>query len=147
MMQRCVASISRGQSLSMARRWLPALAQRDFATAQRKGMRIGFFSAHNYEIGAMKALADHAGIAKDNELVFFSNRLTQQTTQLAENCDGVCIFVNDVADATVLRRLYDRGTRVLFLRCAGFDMVDLDAAKELNMPVLPVVGGSVGYEL
>ncbi|KAL4105465.1 hypothetical protein PRIC1_003528 [Phytophthora ramorum] len=73
MMQRCVASISRGQSLSMARRWLPALTQRDFATAQRKGMRIGFFSAHNYEIGAMKALADHAGIVKDNELVFFSN--------------------------------------------------------------------------
>ncbi|KAL3669008.1 hypothetical protein V7S43_006296 [Phytophthora oleae] len=139
MMQRCVTSLSRRQSLSMARRWLPVLAQRDFSTAQqRKGMRIGFFSAHNYEIGAMKALAEHAGIAKDNELVFFSNRLTQQTTQLAENCEGVCIFVNDVADATALRRLYERGTRVLFLRCAGFDMVDLDAAKELNMPVVRV---------
>eukprot|EP00644_Phytophthora_capsici_P004570 jgi/Phyca11/527420/estExt2_fgenesh1_pm.C_PHYCAscaffold_190058 len=139
MMLRCVASLSRHQNLSIARRWLPALAQRDFTTTQqRTGMRIGFFSAHNYEIGTMKALAERAGIAKDNQLVFFSNRLTQQTTQLAENCEGVCIFVNDVADATALRRLHDRGTRVLFLRCAGFDMVDLDAAKELNMPVVRV---------
>ncbi|KAK1945532.1 hypothetical protein P3T76_002580 [Phytophthora citrophthora] len=73
MMQRSVASFSRRQSLSMVRRWLPALAQRDFTTAQqRKGMRIGFFSAHNYEIGTMKALAEHAGIAKDNELVYVS---------------------------------------------------------------------------
>ncbi|ETN08177.1 hypothetical protein PPTG_12025 [Phytophthora nicotianae INRA-310] len=139
MMQRCIASFGRRQSCSMSRRWLPVLAQRDFVTTQqRKGMRVGFFSAHNYEIGAMKALAECAGIAKDNELVFFSNRLTQQTTQLAEDCEGVCIFVNDVADATSLRRLYDRGTRVLFLRCAGFDMVDLDVAKELNMPVVRV---------
>jgi hypothetical protein len=70
MLHRCVASIGRRQS-----RWLPALAQRNFATAQRKGMRIGFFSAHNYEIGAMKALADHAGIAKDNELVCVNGAL------------------------------------------------------------------------
>ncbi|POM65427.1 D-isomer specific 2-hydroxyacid dehydrogenase [Phytophthora palmivora] len=132
-----MASFSR-PSLLIARRWLPALVQRDFSTTQRTGLRIGFFSAHNYEIDTMKVLAEHAGIAKDNELVFFSNRLTQQTTQLAENCEGVCIFVNDVADATALRRLHDRGTRVLFLRCAGFDMVDLDVAKELNMPVVRV---------
>ncbi|KAG7400505.1 hypothetical protein PHYBOEH_005533, partial [Phytophthora boehmeriae] len=67
-------------------------------------MRIGFFSAHNYEIGALKSLAENAAVTKDNELVFFSNRLTQHTTQLAENCEAVCIFVNDVADAVALRR-------------------------------------------
>lgn len=59
----------------MTRRWLPAFAQRDFSTAQRKGMRIGFFSAHNYEIGAMKALAENAGIAKDNDLVYDSESM------------------------------------------------------------------------
>ncbi|KAF4314841.1 hypothetical protein BBO99_00002846 [Phytophthora kernoviae] len=136
-MQR-LTTFARRQSISTTRHWLPALTQRNFGTSPHKGMRIGFFSAHNYEIGALKTLAENAGVTKDNELVFFSNRLMQQTTQLAENCEGVCIFVNDVADAVTLRRLYDRGTRVLFLRCAGFDMVDLQAAKELGMPVVRV---------
>lgn len=65
----------------MARRWLPALAQREFASATpRKGMRIGFFSAHNYEIDAIKALASNAGIIKDNELVYVNNQRGERHT-------------------------------------------------------------------
>ncbi|KAF1777222.1 D-isomer specific 2-hydroxyacid dehydrogenase, NAD-binding domain conserved site [Phytophthora cactorum] len=132
MMQGCMASFSRRQGLSMARRWLPGFAHNFTTAQQRKDMRIGFFSAHNYEIDAMKALAERAGIAKDSELVFFSNRLTQQTTQLAENCEGICIFVNDVADATALRRV----SQNLTLETAN---VNLRAnLSELNMPVVRV---------
>jgi D-lactate dehydrogenase len=69
---------------------------------------------------------------------YFTNRLNAQTAPLAHGCEAVVIFVNDTADADTLRQLHAGGTRVLFLRCAGFDMVDLDVAKELDMPVVRV---------
>ncbi|DBA00873.1 TPA: hypothetical protein N0F65_008516 [Lagenidium giganteum] len=101
-------------------------------------MKIAFFSAHTYDNESMKAMAEHEGVTPDNELVFFANRLDAQTATLAEGCEGVVIFVNDTADAAALRKLHSLGVRVLFLRCAGFDMVDLAVAKELGMPVLRV---------
>ncbi|RLN46926.1 hypothetical protein BBJ28_00003065 [Nothophytophthora sp. Chile5] len=147
LMQRCLPFAKRQSAI---RSWLPAssnaqlFSHRNFAAAAddapppRKGIKIGFFSAHNYEISSMKTLAKKAGIAKDNELIFFTNRLTQHTTQLAEDCEAVVIFVNDIANAETLRKLHARGTRALFLRCAGFDMVDLPVAKELGIPVVRV---------
>ena len=57
---------------------------------------------------------------------------------LAEGCPGVCLFVNDVADARVLEKLAERGVRHLALRCAGFNNVDLHAASRLGMNVVRV---------
>jgi D-lactate dehydrogenase len=64
--------------------------------------------------------------------------LNEATAKLAEGCEGVVIFVNDSANAEVLRILHEGGTRALFLRCAGFDMVDLKAAQELGIKVTRV---------
>ncbi|TYZ66463.1 hypothetical protein PybrP1_010691, partial [[Pythium] brassicae (nom. inval.)] len=107
-------------------------------TTDAATMKIAFFSAHAYDIESMKAIAKQDGIAADHELLFFPNRLSAHTAQLAAGCEGVVIFVNDTADEAALRKLHANGTRALFLRCAGFDMVDLAVAKELDIPVLRV---------
>ncbi|TYZ53768.1 hypothetical protein PybrP1_005720, partial [[Pythium] brassicae (nom. inval.)] len=101
-------------------------------------MKIAFFSAHTYDIDSLKDVAEKVGIAPHHELLFFQNRLSAHTAPLATGCEGVVIFVNDTADEAALRKLHANGTRALFLRCAGFDMVDLAVAKELDIPVLRV---------
>ncbi|KAF4316743.1 hypothetical protein G195_009789, partial [Phytophthora kernoviae 00238/432] len=101
-------------------------------------MKIALFSTHSYDIDSITRIAKEDGITPDHELMFFTPRLDATSAKLAEGCEGVCIFVNDVADEAALRALYAGGTRVMFLRCAGFDMVDLKVAKELDMPVIRV---------
>ncbi len=73
-----------------------------------------------------------------HELVFFKERLTDQTVDRAAGFDAVCIFVNDTADAPVLTRLKELGVRLLALRCAGFNHVDLEAAETLGLSVVRV---------
>lgn len=65
-------------------------------------------------------------------------RLSRETAALAEGYPAVCIFVNDLADAEVLRKLKDGGTRLLALRCAGFNNVDLGVAREIGLCVVRV---------
>jgi D-lactate dehydrogenase len=102
------------------------------------GMKIAFFSAHSYDIESLKQVGEQVSITPEHEFDFFQNRLSAHTAQLADGCEAVVIFVNDTADEAVLRKLHANGTRALFLRCAGFDMVDLAVAKELDIPVVRV---------
>ncbi|KAI9909468.1 hypothetical protein PsorP6_015301 [Peronosclerospora sorghi] len=60
------------------------------------------------------------------------------SSKLAEGSEAVCIFVNDVAGDATLRVFHAGGTKVLLLRCAGYDIVNLQVAKELDMTVLRV---------
>ncbi|CAH0517287.1 unnamed protein product [Peronospora belbahrii] len=101
-------------------------------------MKIAFFSTHSYDIESIERAAKEDRVTPEHELKFFSSRLDTNAAKLAEGCEGVCIFVNDIADETVLRMLASGGTKVMFLRCAGFDMIDLKVAKELDMPVIRV---------
>ncbi|HDS83980.1 MAG TPA: 2-hydroxyacid dehydrogenase [Phycisphaerales bacterium] len=71
-------------------------------------------------------------------LTFFNPRLSDETVDLAEGFDAVCIFVNDVADAPILARLKELGVRLVALRCAGFNNVDLEAAERLGLSVVRV---------
>ncbi|KAE9068565.1 2-hydroxyacid dehydrogenase, partial [Phytophthora fragariae] len=104
----------------------------------QKSIKIAFFSSHSYDMESMERVAKEDGILPKNEIQFLAPRLDADSAKLAEGCEGVCIFVNDVADEAALRVLHAGGTRVIFLRCAGFDMVDLKVAKELGMPVIRV---------
>lgn len=74
----------------------------------------------------------------DFELEFFDFLLTPKTAKMAEGCQAVCIFVNDDACREVLTELAAIGIKILALRCAGFNNVDLDAAKELGIQVVRV---------
>lgn len=72
------------------------------------------------------------------ELSFFESRLDSLTCMLAQDYPVVCTFVNDRLNANILLRLFDGKTRMLALRCAGFNNVDFYAAKNLGFIVARV---------
>ena len=69
---------------------------------------------------------------------FVNASLNSETVELARGSNAVCIFVNDLADRTILSRFNELGVRVIALRCAGFNNVDVSAAKELGLQVARV---------
>jgi D-lactate dehydrogenase len=66
-----------------------------------------------------------------HDIVYLEPRLAQETATLAAGARAVCVFVNDDVSAPVLRALHAGGTRVVLLRCAGFNHVDLKEAERL----------------
>lgn len=97
-------------------------------------VRVAVFSTKAYDREFLSAANREAG----HELVFFEPRLTLQTRALAEGFPAVCAFVNDSLDADVLESLATGGVRLVALRCAGFNHVDLRAAGRLGMAVVRV---------
>ena len=97
-------------------------------------MKTAVFSTKSYDREFLEA----AGKAAGHELVFFEPRLTEQTCRLAEGFEAVCAFVHDELDADVLARLGQAGIRLIALRCAGFNHVDLPAAETVGMTVARV---------
>lgn len=77
------------------------------------------------------------GKEKNVSIKFFETRLNRDTTALAEGFDGVIPFVNDALDKDVIDALYGYGIRVIAMRCAGYNNVDLAAARG-RMTVLRV---------
>ncbi len=72
------------------------------------------------------------------EISYFESRLYKKTAQLAAGFDAVCVFVNDVINADVLVKLKEVGVKLVALRCAGFNNVDVEKAKELGIAVVRV---------
>ena len=97
-------------------------------------MKLGVFSTRSYD----REFLTRENVAFDHELVFFETRLSQETCCLAHGLPAVCVFVNDQPDAEVLRILAAGGTRLLALRCAGYNNVDLAAAAECGIRVVRV---------
>jgi D-lactate dehydrogenase len=97
-------------------------------------MKVAVFSAKPYDRTFFLAANRPAG----HELVFFEPRLTSQTCPLANEFPAVCAFVNDQLDAHVLLTLSKQGTKLIALRCAGFNHVDLEVADQLGMTVTRV---------
>ena len=101
-------------------------------------MHIAVFSAQPYDIRFLTEANDHPDRAGEHNFQFHTETLSLQSIPLAQGCDAVCIFVNDCADAAVLKALAALGVGALLLRCAGFNNVDLDAATELGLFVARV---------
>jgi len=96
-------------------------------------MDVSVFSTKSYDRSFLTAANDgrHA-------LTFFEARLTPDTVALAEGSGAVCAFVNDRLNASVLEALAAGGTRLVALRSAGFNHVDLEAADEEELTVARV---------
>lgn len=97
-------------------------------------MKLAFFSATKTD----KRLFTSHNPQNNPEMVFFEAHLNEMTARLAEGFDGVCIFVNDQANAEVIQILADLGIRFIALRCAGFNNVNLQAADSANILVMRV---------
>jgi D-lactate dehydrogenase len=96
-------------------------------------MRVAVFSTKRHDREYLSAANDG-----QHELEFLESRLNEETARLAAGAPAVCIFVNDVASRSVLTRLSNDGTRLLALRSAGFNHVDLEAAADLGLTVVRV---------
>ncbi len=97
-------------------------------------MKIVFFSTQPYDIQFFNLHKDEFGF----ELIYFEAALSKKTARLAENAEAVCVFVNDKLTAEVIDLLASQGVKIIALRCAGFNNVDLEAAKRNGIKVCRV---------
>jgi D-lactate dehydrogenase len=97
-------------------------------------MRVAMFSTKPYDRRSFEERNAPPGHA----ITYFEPRLSAQTAALADGFPAVCLFVNDEADAAVIARLAQGGTRLIALRCAGFNNVALAAAEQHGIAVARV---------
>ena len=98
-------------------------------------MKIAVFSAKRYD----REFLDAANAGAGHQLRYFDAPLDLESVALAAGHDAVCIFVNDTADAAVIETLASGGTRLVALRCTGFNNVDMQAAARFGLKVVRVV--------
>jgi D-lactate dehydrogenase len=96
--------------------------------------KIVFFSTQPYDKQFFNQYNDSFGF----ELEYFETQLNTQTVTLVEDALAVCVFVNDKVDAVVIKHLAAKKVKVIALRCAGFNNVDLEAAKAAGIKVCRV---------
>ena len=96
--------------------------------------KIAFFSTQPYD----KTFFNKYNAAFSFELDFFETQLNPQTVILIENAAIVCVFVNDIVNEAVIKQLAEKNVKIIALRCAGFNNVDLEAAKKYNLKVCRV---------
>ncbi len=87
-------------------------------------MKIAFFDAKKYDINSFERYASH-----NIEFKFFETRLSEDTASLCQGYDVVCVFVNDVVNKAVINDLCKYGVKLIALRCAGFNNVDIKHAE------------------
>lgn len=97
-------------------------------------MRVDVFSAKPHDLAFLTAAAKGTGL----EMIFHEARLSTATASLAQGAQAVCAFVNDDLGAGVIGELARRDVRMLALRSAGFNHVDLQAARAAGLTVARV---------
>ena len=97
-------------------------------------MRIAVFSTKAYD----RQFLDAANTSFGHQLTYFEPRLDLTTAILATGFPAICVFVNDCLDDAVLTILAASGTRIVALRCAGYNNVDLGAAARCGIAVVRV---------
>ena len=97
-------------------------------------MKVAVFSAKPYD----KKFLEQANKQYNHQLKFFTPNLNLETVSLAAESEAVCVFVNDRLDRNIIKTLHQQGIRLIALRCAGYNNVDLNAAGELGISVVRV---------
>ena len=97
----------------------------------KRRIRIAFFDAKDYDTasfeGALPAFREAHPEMPEFEMKFYDTRLSMDTVNLAKGSDAVCIFVNDLVDAEMAETLQAMGIKLIALRCAGYNNVDVEA--------------------
>lgn len=97
-------------------------------------MNIAFFSTKSYD----RAYFDPLVQKSPHDITYFEDILTVKTATLAKGFDAVCVFVNNPVDAPLLKKIAGYGVQVVALRSAGFNHVDLEAAKTHGVRIFRV---------
>ncbi|MGF1698834.1 2-hydroxyacid dehydrogenase [Photobacterium makurazakiensis] len=97
-------------------------------------MKVAVFSTKKYDQTSFEIINQRY----NHTLDYYDFRLTEQTAKMAQGYDAVCAFVNDDLSRPVLELLAANNVRLIAMRCAGFDKVDLNAARELGLQVVRV---------
>jgi D-lactate dehydrogenase len=97
-------------------------------------MKIAFFDTKGYD----KKYFEKFNKDFNFEITFFETKLDLNSVPLTHGFDAVCIFVNDQANMEVIEQLYQNGVKIIALRCAGYNNVDLDTAEKYSIPVVRV---------
>lgn len=98
-------------------------------------MKIAFFSTTKTD---KMLFEEHNHHPKDIEITYFEVHLNEKTAPLAQGFDGICVFVNDELPATVIDQLNEFNIKLIALRCAGFNNVDIKHADDRGITVLRV---------
>jgi D-lactate dehydrogenase len=101
--------------------------------AEKNSMDIAVYSTKSYDRQFMDA-----AVAEDHKLHYLEARLTPDTAMLARGSDAVCVFVNDQVNEPVLKEFKSLGIRLVALRAAGYNNVDLVAAKRQEIAIARV---------
>jgi D-lactate dehydrogenase len=97
-------------------------------------MKIAFFSTQPYD----KTFFELHNFGFGFTIEYYETPLNEKTVNLLDNVEVVCVFVNDQINRSVMEGLSGKGIKMIALRCAGFNNVDLEAAKEFNIKVVRV---------
>ena len=87
-------------------------------------IKVAFFDAKAYDKPSFERYGEAGGV----EFKYLETKLGADTAQLAQGCDAVCVFVNDTVDAAVIDKLYGLGVKLIALRSAGYNNVDVKYA-------------------
>lgn len=87
-------------------------------------IKVAMFDSKPYDVESFNLLK-----SDEIKIKYFDTKLTEDTAELAKGYDAVIVFVNDDVNKEVIDVLYDLGVKLIALRCAGFNNVDIKAAK------------------
>ena len=97
-------------------------------------MKLAFFDTKQYDKPSFDRFAKEHSI----KIKYFETKLNEDTVNLAQGYDAVCVFVNDTVNAEVIDRLCEQGVKIIALRCAGFNNIDMKYACDklciVNVP-------------
>ncbi|MDD6211524.1 MAG: 2-hydroxyacid dehydrogenase [Bacteroidales bacterium] len=96
--------------------------------------KIAFFGTKPYDEKSFSKVNENYNL----DIRYFKGNLNANNVLLTQGMDAVCIFVNDTANAAVLKYMAANGVRLLALRCAGYNNVDLEAAARYGVKVVHV---------
>lgn len=96
--------------------------------------KIAFFDSKSYDKDTFEKVNKNFGF----DIHYYKERLSMNTVSLSQGVDAVCIFVNAECDARVIERMAQNGVKLIALRCAGFNNVDIKAARQYGIKVVRV---------